>query len=124
MYAGIAVLTVGLAAGSTGQAPHPAPAQPLPDRTVESTTVQAPTTVVPTPKKNAFRRLQFVPGQQPAPQGPSHPQPADATDRSPRVVCGMVVMPADPKVDPAIVIPLPENTNRFSMRVITAPVCR
>lgn len=133
VYAGIAVLTVGLAAGTA--LPHQEAPEPPAARAPEAGPLQEPpTNVVPLLRPDPFGRL-FVPaeelkpeaftfGQQPGPQSPSQAKPANAVERLPRVVCGMVVVPSDPKVDPAIVIPIPENTDRFSMKRITPPVCQ
>jgi hypothetical protein len=43
---------------------------------------------------------------------------------SPKVVCGMLIVPADPKVDPKIAIPPNKAPNlEFKIRVIEPPIC-
>lgn len=42
----------------------------------------------------------------------------------PKAVCGMLIVPADPKVDPKIAIPPNKAPNlEFKIRVIEPPVC-
>jgi hypothetical protein len=44
--------------------------------------------------------------------------------REPRVVCGMKVIPADPSIDPKMIIPRPPDGTRYTMRVIPPPICK
>ena len=56
-------------------------------------------------------------------QGPQSPPAQVAEVRLlPRVVCGMVVVPIDPAVDPHMVKAAPSDVT-FHMRVVTPPVC-
>ncbi len=61
--------------------------------------------------------------RQPIDRAPSRsgPQVADV-QLLPRVVCGMVVVPVDPAVDPHMVKPAPSDVT-FNMRVVKPPVC-
>ena len=73
------------------------------------------------PYRNLFgpppaRRLQTV-QPRPAPAMPTVPA-------RPAVVCGTLIVPADPSVDPKIRAPLPRNNQTFTMRSITPPVCK
>jgi hypothetical protein len=38
-------------------------------------------------------------------------------------VCGMKVIPADPSIDPKIVMPTPEDRGQFRIRRIAPPEC-
>jgi len=56
-------------------------------------------------------------------QGPKSPPAQVAEVRLlPRVVCGMVVVPIDPAVDPHMVKAAPSDVT-FHMRVVKPPVC-
>ena len=44
--------------------------------------------------------------------------------RKPKVTCGMVVIPADPKVDPQAVKPVPDQETKFSIRQVPPAACR
>jgi hypothetical protein len=41
----------------------------------------------------------------------------------PRVVCGMTLIPADPKVDPKMVIEPKADQTRYTIRAIDPPIC-
>jgi hypothetical protein len=61
------------------------------------------------------------------PPGVSAPQSLPAArvavvDLRPRVVCGMVVVPADPAVDPRMAKAVPSDVT-FNMRVVKPPLC-
>ena len=43
---------------------------------------------------------------------------------APTVVCGMTLVPADPKVDPKMRVELPERGVTFTMRVVPPTVCK
>jgi hypothetical protein len=43
-------------------------------------------------------------------------------DRSPRVVCGMLIIPADPSLDPGMKIQ-PPDAERYTLRVLKPPMC-
>ena len=42
----------------------------------------------------------------------------------PRIVCGMTIIPADPKIDPKMVIERPRDDVRYTMRSIEPSVCK
>jgi len=42
---------------------------------------------------------------------------------SARIVCGMVLVPADPAIDPEIIHPVPPNGTAFTLKTIKPPVC-
>jgi hypothetical protein len=56
---------------------------------------------------------------------PAAPVPApDAARDTPRIVCGMRVIPADPNIDPRIRVSLPNNPPvHHTLRVLPPPVC-
>ena len=75
------------------------------------------------PKRDPYRNLFGPPARvrtvQPRPDVASRAVPA-----KPTVVCGTVIIPADPSVDPKIRAPLPRNNQTFTMRSVTPPVCK
>src|SRR5262245_40982624 len=46
------------------------------------------------------------------------PQPFMRSDQKPRVVCGMTLIPADPSIDPGIVVKVPDLQTRYAIRAI------
>jgi hypothetical protein len=47
-----------------------------------------------------------------------------AKDAKPKVVCGMLIVPADPSLDPKMRIAPPQNPNvEYTIRTIDPPVC-
>jgi hypothetical protein len=47
-----------------------------------------------------------------------------ASSSQPKVVCGMLIVPADPKIDPKIAVPSNKAPNlEFKIRVMEPPVC-
>ncbi len=44
--------------------------------------------------------------------------------QSPTIVCGMTLVPADPKIDPRILVPAPTRGVTPSMRIVTPTICR
>ena|SRR5688500_17720838 len=44
--------------------------------------------------------------------------------QQPRVVCGMLVIPMDPNIDPKMIVPRPTDGTRYTIRVIPSPVCK
>lgn len=65
------------------------------------------------PRKNPFSKL-FAPDPK--------PQPREAG--KPTVVCGMTLIPADPSIDPKIVVAPQRGNTRFTIRAVPPPVCR
>jgi hypothetical protein len=64
----------------------------------------------------------------PAPKPPKvdwnwRPSPMQAEAARPAVVCGMTVVPADPKIDPKIRVTPPDTGVRFAMKVVEPTVC-
>ena len=51
--------------------------------------------------------------------------PADNTSTAkPTVVCGMTLVPADPKVDARMRVPAPDSGLTFTLRSIQPPMCK
>jgi hypothetical protein len=40
------------------------------------------------------------------------------------VICGMTMVPADPKVDPKMRVAPPENDTKYAMKVVPPTVCK
>ena len=62
----------------------------------------------------------------PAPKSPAidwKAGPAAETAAKPSVVCGMTLIPADPKLDPKMRIAPQDNGVKYAMRVDPPPVC-
>lgn len=75
------------------------------------------------PGRAPFERLFAVARQQaPRPTPRTLEAEQDLPGRT-TVVCGTVVIPADPSVDPRMVRPVPADT-AFTMRAVKPPVCR
>ena len=53
------------------------------------------------------------------------PQPAAVNQAAarPNVVCGMMIMPADPKHDPAMVLPPKADGVDYKIRALDPPIC-
>ena len=50
---------------------------------------------------------------------------SESSSQKPRVVCGMMVVPADPKIDAAIRHPIPEgDASKFTLKIVTPPACQ
>jgi hypothetical protein len=49
-------------------------------------------------------------------------QPPQATQ--PSVVCGMTVIPADPKIDPKIALKLRDTRTKYTLKVVEPTVCK
>ena len=64
-----------------------------------------------------YRQLFEVPGLETSVKRP-------APIATPRVVCGMTIIPADPSVDPKILVAPPREDTRHTPRVIPPPVCK
>jgi hypothetical protein len=48
---------------------------------------------------------------------------AERAQASPKVVCGMTIIPADPKIDPKMAITPKKDGLDFKMRAIEPPIC-
>ena len=69
--------------------------------------------------KDAYRNL-FQPAR---PLAAPVSQPTE--DRRPKVVCGMLVIPADPTIDPKIAVPPNKAPGvEFKIRAMEPPVCK
>ena len=118
---GLAALTISLvpAPAAAQQTKAAVPPEPAPQRAqLAGPEVRLDTQ----PQKGPYARLFTAPEIeiQPQRQEPQvQPQP-----KSPRVVCGMTVIQADPSVDPRMVIPRVDDGPRHAIRTITPPVCR
>jgi hypothetical protein len=49
---------------------------------------------------------------------------SDQTPSKPTVVCGMTLVPADPRVDPQMRVESPERGVTFAMRAVAPTVCQ
>lgn len=91
----------------------------------DSATKAQSATLVPADARKDPYRLLFNPRPRPrdAHASRASQRPAESpSPRDPRVVCGTLIIPTDPSVDPGIVIPLPDTT-KFAMRV-KPPACQ
>lgn len=61
------------------------------------------------------------------PTGPHHPLPSSLeqpeSGQRPKVVCGILVIPADPSVDPRIQVEPPTRDTQFTIRAIQPSLC-
>jgi hypothetical protein len=49
----------------------------------------------------------------------------EPSPQKPRVVCGMMIVPADPKIDAAIMHPVPNSDgSKFTLQIVTPPACQ
>jgi hypothetical protein len=67
-------------------------------------------------------------GQKPTPKPPSidwnrRPSPDQDPAANPTVVCGMVLVPVDPKIDPKMRVKIPDRGVAFTMRTVQPTVC-
>ena len=76
--------------------------------------------LAPPVRKDPFERL-FAPPKRQA-SLPASPQQREPEPR-PKVVCGMVLIPADPSIDPRIRFEAPKRDTRFTIRAVQPPVC-
>ena len=76
----------------------------------------------PTPRVDPYKSLfQPPPLEQTAPaQRRTDPTMTSA----PRIVCGTLVIPADPNIDPKIFIERRPDDTHYTIRAIPAPVCK
>ena len=94
-----------------------------------SIAAQQPTNALP-PKEKPFGNLFGPPTKTPSPPRFLFPTPALNQHPElhlvpkPTVVCGLTLIPADPKVDPAIRHDVPEDGPRFLIRSVDPKLCR
>jgi hypothetical protein len=67
--------------------------------------------------------------QKPSPTPPSidwnrRPSADQDPAAKPTVVCGMVLVPADPKIDPRMRVNVPDRGVTFTMRAVQPTICR
>lgn len=67
--------------------------------------------------------------KKPAPKPPKidwnmRPSPEPAQAPRPAVICGMTVIPADPKLDPKIALKPRDNGTKYTLKVVEPTVCR
>jgi len=83
--------------------------------------LSAPQTPLPTvPGEKPFGRLFEQADERAARQAL---QAVRSQKSEPKIVCGMVVIPADPRIDPKIVVPPPADAGTSKIRRIVPPVC-
>ena len=93
---------------------------------VTSPADQTPSSVAPPSRSDPFKKL-FV--SKPSPRvetwfgNPRVLAPERQARTKPKVVCGMVIVPGDPKVDPRIHFDAPKREARSTIRAIQPPVC-
>lgn len=78
------------------------------------------------PSNDPFTRL-FRPNIVPAaPDGVQPFAPAERHHRRdrPKVVCGMTLIPADPRIDPQILHEPPDTATKFAIRKVEPKICR
>lgn len=85
----------------------------------------------PPPKDNPLGDLFAPKGKASAPRllfptpAPTTTRPGDARiGQGPAVVCGLTMIPGDPKVDPGIRHELPADAPRFAIRTVDPRICR
>ena len=54
----------------------------------------------------------------------ARPSAEQKSTAGPTVVCGMTLIPADPKVDPKMKVPAPDRGVAYRMRVVPPTVCK
>jgi hypothetical protein len=77
------------------------------------------------PQKDPYRNLfgDRDPVQKPAPAPPVRLIPRAAPPK-PVVVCGTLIIPADPSIDPKIRVGPPDDGVDYKIRIVPPPVCR
>lgn len=90
----------------------------------------APAGQLVTPRASPYARLFLLPGAEPVAQPDRTPRripraPVSAPSQpTPKVVCGMTLIPGDPQVDPGIAMTRPQDGPRFTIRAVEPTVCR
>jgi hypothetical protein len=129
----VASIVTLLTAVLTGSASIPATAASggLPFLQASAVERQTPRSLfVTSQRRNAFQdlftgQLKLDPRPPLRPKAPSLGQPpAQRSAQGSRVVCGMTLIPLDPKIDAAIRHPIPENGPKFTIQTILPPACR
>jgi hypothetical protein len=117
MTAVVVPVLLALLAQSADRGKEARPA-PSPERSQSSPSTSAPST----PGDKAFNRLFTVPAP---PQNPDRDPNVAVPEQKPasKIVCGMVVIQADPNVDPKFIIRAPADTSAHKIRRIAPPAC-
>jgi hypothetical protein len=50
--------------------------------------------------------------------------PSRASESTPKITCGMTMIPADPKTDSTILHTVPEHGPQYTMRIAAPSICR
>ena len=121
---GLAAVAIGLLADpSAAQQPdRPAPSAPGVARGQLPAVELQTTDQMSAPQRTPFSRLFMGPSAKVQPH-PQDVREVEVRPNSTRVVCGMTVIQADPRVDPRIALQVPENGQQHAIRRITPPVC-
>lgn len=79
----------------------------------------------PRPDKDPYRNLFSDParGQKPAPPPKAAASSLPPSPQTPSVVCGTLIVPADPDVDPKIRVAPPAGVEH-TMRILIPPMCK
>lgn len=117
-----ALVTASVSAPLAQTAGGTKPVTPEPSKNVEVKVLPLPN-VQPDNPKNPFRDIFGPQITFPAHTRPVTPQMFMRSTDSPRVVCGMVMIPADPNIDPGIIVKVPDPQTRYAIRAIKPPVC-
>jgi len=84
--------------------------------------VAAPAFAQSTPNPKVYKQLFAAQQQLKAAIAPSQATPAP---QKPKVVCGMMIVPADPTIDPQMRITPPQNPNlEYKIRVVEPSICK
>lgn len=114
-------MQVALIVGVIGLTPAHASMRGLQESRISQPSAAIPASpLLAVPTKNPFSGIFVVPHAQRV-----LPQPALRTKKPPRVVCGMVLVPANPNLDPKMILDLPPKPDvENKIRVLTPKVCR
>jgi hypothetical protein len=108
--------TSGLTEQRTSEPTVPVPAVPSVSGSIEPPQPSGPFQKLFTPQANAVHAQKQLRA--------ALEQHRRAVERSaPKIVCGMVVLRADPAVDPKIIVPPPASSATMRIRKIPPPVC-
>jgi hypothetical protein len=77
----------------------------------------------PAPDAGFGRRPRVLPRFEPAGSSPPAAAGSGSTAWPPNVVCGMVLIPGDPGIDPGIQLKARDPDVRYTIRAIQPPIC-
>jgi hypothetical protein len=119
------MIHLGFVAGVTLLAGAPLPTVQEPTAPVAGTATK--NSLVP-PGKDPFGNIRFISprGEMTVPRAQRHDSSAPPSDNgSPRIVCGMTVVPVKPDIDPKMVMsPKPDSRVEYKIRTVAPLVCR